>query len=772
MNVRLIFRRIPHHAAYSGYDQLAKYVEGTPYRPGLGYEIARRIPERLIRKVPAFNSPWYQRHFLFTELELCGRLLVPHKGLYHYLYAEDSVRLASRSPARWNNLLVGTFHQPPDILDPLVPNKAYIRGLDAVIVLSRDQEAYMRGLLPDSRIFHIPYGVDVNYWTPDPEGRRAPEPTFVFVGWWLRDFDVLRETIRRVNELEPRVRFEIVTFEKFFDQFQGLRNTQVRSGVPDADLRALYRGARGLLLPLKGATANTALLESMACGTPVVTTRIGGVPEYVDPACGSLLPPGDVDGTVEAVRRMAEDAPYQEACARAARERALAFRWESIGERTNYVYRRLLGQDCSAHYRAATPGPRTLCLITEEYPPETGWGGIATYNRNLAQGLADAGHRVVVIAGSAGEPPSEKREGNLEIHRVRFDPRHPWLRALYHGRVRPFLREHCLEFLRRMEFALAAWKRFRRLERTFPIHLVEAPEYYGSALLVQLRSATPVVVKCHTPTEVNCHLNKIPVTRDIRLCNLFEKNSVRLAARVTSPSRRMARIVLDRWLRRRGEIELLEYPIDPERYRPLPRDGREGKVFLFTGRLERRKGVDLLVQAFDRVAKDLPGFELHLAGHDTPTFGHNGEALTFHGYLATLPLREETRSRIRFLGRLSLEELIPHYQAAYACVVPSVSFENFPNACLEAMACGRPVVVTDQGGTVEMVEHGESGLHVPAGDVEALARSLRFLGENPEEAERIGAGARRVVLERYATDRIVERTLALYERVIARARYR
>src|SRR5262249_47061764 len=155
--------------------------------------------------------------------------------------------------------------------------------------------------------------------------------------------------------------------------------------------------------------------------------------------------------------------------------------------------------------------------------------------------------------------------------------------------------------------------------------------------------------------------------------------------------------------------------------------------------------------------------ELHLAGHDTPTFGSNGQALTFHDYLAKLPLREGTRARVRFLGRLPLEGLIPHYQAAYACVVPSVGFENFPNACLEAMACGRPVVVSDRGGMVEMVEDGVSGLHVPAGDVDALADALRYLGTHPEEAERLGAAARRVVLERYASARIVERTLALYE---------
>src|SRR5262249_3355295 len=158
------------------------------------------------------------------------------RRLYHFLYAEDSLRLSSRWPVRWNNLLVGTFHQPPDILDPLVSNKAYIRRLSAAIVLSREQEGYFRRLLPDSRGFQVPYGVDANYWTPDAERGKAADPTFVSVGWWLRDFDLLRETIRKVNDVDPRIRFRIVTFEKFFDHFRGLRNTEVRAGVPDEEL--------------------------------------------------------------------------------------------------------------------------------------------------------------------------------------------------------------------------------------------------------------------------------------------------------------------------------------------------------------------------------------------------------------------------------------------------------------------------------------------------------------------------------------------------------
>ncbi len=82
---------------------------------------------------------------------------------------------------------------------------------------------------------------------------------------------------------------------------------------------------------------------------------------------------------------------------------------------------------------------------------------------------------------------------------------------------------------------------------------------------------------------------------------------------------------------------------------------------------------------------------------------------------------------------------------------------------LEAMAAARPVVATPVGGTPELVVDGETGLLVPAGDVDALADALRRLLDDPELAARMGEAGRRRVEERFTAERMVERVLELYE---------
>jgi glycosyltransferase involved in cell wall biosynthesis len=776
MQVRLIFKRIPHHAGNSGYDQLANYVDGIQYRKGLLYRLARKLPERRIQKISAFNSEWYQRESLWMELEMLGRLSLPGKRLYHYLYGEDSLRLTTRWRPRWNNKIVASFHQPPEIIAQKWGDKPFLKHLDGVVALCKEQAQYFYNFLPPERVFVVPHGVKTTYWQPAASSEKPDDPVFVNVGWWLRDIDMLKATIRRVHELDPRVRFRIVTFKHLFDKYDGLPATELVAGIPDDDLREEYRRARAILIPLEHVTANNAVLEAMACGTAVISTDHGGLPEYVDDASGIKVKRGDVDACVRAVLELAQDKQKSEAMGRAARTQALRFDWAVVGEQMSYVYGRILGADCAKYFHPDRTGPRNVCLLTEEYPKETGWGGIATYNYNLAHGLAAAGHNVYVIAGCV-ERPSVSNEGpggRVEVHRVKFHPRKPRSQRIWWHWIQPFLRKRYLEFLRRLEFGLAAKKKFRDLQNRIPLHVVESPEYYGSAWFIQGKFGHyPVVVKLHTPTQVNCYINSVPVTTDVRLSNIFEKGSTKAADLVCAPCRKIMDLVRTRWIRSLRDIELLEYPIDPAKYEPSSDTWHGGtQRFLFTGRLEQRKGVHILVQAFDRVARALPHVELDMVGHDTPTFKKDGAMVHFKDYITSLDLAPDTLRRIHFHGRKTLEELIPMYRRAYACVIPSVSFENFPNSCLEALACGKAVIVTDAGGMVEMAPDRVAGLHAKAGDVDTLAAAIRHLAQHPEDTARFGEGARRTVMERYATDKMVRKITAAYERLIQSARYR
>src|SRR5207248_1008621 len=99
-----------------------------------------------------------------------------------------------------------------------------------------------------------------------------------------------------------------------------------------------------------------------------------------------------------------------------------------------------------------------------------------------------------------------------------------------------------------------------------------------------------------------------------------------------------------------------------------------------------------------------------------------------------------------------------------ACL-PSYYPEGVPKALLEAAACGRPIITSQNPGCLELVEHGVNGLIVPAKDPVALADAIERLVRDPELRCSLGRAARRKVCEEFSEQRIASETLALYERL-------
>jgi glycosyltransferase involved in cell wall biosynthesis len=344
MPIRLIYNHIQHHARFSGYDQLAKYVDAEPFEgKGLAHRWAEKISWKRLAKFSYYDSAWYGGPALRRELEICARMLLPSSTLYHFFYAENDLRVTSLWKLRLNNRIVGSFHQPPEFLEHHVEDKRYIEGVSAAVVMSQSQVPFLEQFLPRKRIFHVPHGVDTDYWCPHAKSARWRAPTFLVVGQWLRDIELVSATIRAINRVDQRIRFKIVTFPEYAEQFRGLEGTKVMTGIPDEQLREEYRRARALFLPLKLSTSNNAVLEAMACGTGVISTHTGGVPEYLDSTCSALIEPGDVDTAVAHIRAIAKDDDRTARMGKAARARAVElYSWPKVGRRMMEAYEAIM----------------------------------------------------------------------------------------------------------------------------------------------------------------------------------------------------------------------------------------------------------------------------------------------------------------------------------------------------------------------------------------------------------------------------------------------
>jgi len=177
---------------------------------------------------------------------------------------------------------VCTYHQPPTVFARVVRCKQTVKNLDAVIVVASNQADYFATLVGYERVFLIPLGVDTDCYRPT-DGRRTEGRECLFVGQWLRDFEMLSAVVNALAAREPALRFKIVTRKDDAQRFSGCPNVVAVTGISDDQLLQAYQSADLLVLPLEDCTANCALLEGLACGLPVVTTDVGGIRDYVDP---------------------------------------------------------------------------------------------------------------------------------------------------------------------------------------------------------------------------------------------------------------------------------------------------------------------------------------------------------------------------------------------------------------------------------------------------------------------------------------------------------
>jgi glycosyltransferase involved in cell wall biosynthesis len=185
--------------------------------------------------------------------------------------------------------------------------------------------------------------------------------------------------------------------------------------------------------------------------------------------------------------------------------------------------------------------------------------------------------------------------------------------------------------------------------------------------------------------------------------------------------------------------------VDGNRFTPSPLPGGRPTVVV-VARLRRQKAHDRFIRAFRMVQHRLPDARAVLVG-DGPLRSELEHLVADLGLAGS----------VKFTGAVS--DTRPHLAAATVVALTS-PYEGFPNALLEAMACGRPVVATSVGGVPEMVEHGREGLLVGQSDAQ-IADALLELLNDPERAARMGEAAR-CRAETFDWSLTVSRTEAVY----------
>lgn len=175
------------------------------------------------------------------------------------------------------------------------------------------------------------------------------------------------------------------------------------------------------------------------------------------------------------------------------------------------------------------------------------------------------------------------------------------------------------------------------------------------------------------------------------------------------------------------------------------------KVILFLGTGFERKGLSSLIQAFAIIKNDYPDTKLVVVGKDNTTqkYVHFSEKLNLSG-------------SVIFTGPQSDVKTL--YAAADIFVLPTL-YEPFGNVCLEAMASGLPVITSRANGVSEIMEGMDYLLLNNPGDIEDMARKIRFLLANNIEREKFSLAARRIA-ENYTISRNAQQFIHVYQIIL------
>ena len=291
-----------------------------------------------------FGSEWNAMVPVVDELRLARRLPRAGRFVAHFVWAEFArPRIGTLFRARGRGRIVGTFHAGVTRLPQMVRRASDLEVFDAITLMGSCQLPFFIEMgVPREKLHVILHGVDARYFTPG--DRRQPESGILrglIVGVTQRDHAFLARVVRR---LPPDVlRLRVATSWVQWKHYEGVEGVERLPALGPEELREEYRRADVLLMPVFDAVANNAVLESMACGTPVMINRVGGVGEYIPEGCGIVLPDKDEDRWADELLRWRGEREELARLGQRARQRAEELDWARVAGRYMELFSKLLG---------------------------------------------------------------------------------------------------------------------------------------------------------------------------------------------------------------------------------------------------------------------------------------------------------------------------------------------------------------------------------------------------------------------------------------------
>jgi len=394
-----------------------------------------------------------------------------------------------------------------------------------------------------------------------------------------------------------------------------------------------------------------------------------------------------------------------------------------------------------------------IAILSYEYPPETGFGGIGTYAYYQARALAKNGHDVHVFAGSTKPGVFHSEHEGVKVTRIKRDG---WLSGL----LDTARKKRAGWFQNRVTTSFDAYEALRHEMDRLPFDFVEAPECGADAMVSSTLLTVPTVVRFHSPARLIMDIYDTS-KMDRELTAFAEQLAVNQASVLTSCSQFLADEVVAK-MHARDPVHVIPNGIDVPLFDRdegidvharfgLPKDK---KLIFFANRMEERKGIHIVQEMVQQTLAKYRDIAFVFAGRDL--FGYMEKRI--------LPWvkDQQLQSRFFYLGQLDLPAVRAVLKKSSIFLIPSL-WENCPYSCLEAMTAGRAIVSSDCGGMPELVQDHQTGLLARNNDPASFVAALQEMIEDGKLRERCGSAARAEVEKRLTDVVIAKRSVDVYQ---------
>ncbi len=419
----------------------------------------------------------------------------------------------------------------------------------------------------------------------------------------------------------------------------------------------------------------------------------------------------------------------------------------------------LLAEHQSSFKRFPTHEPDeklTLVFLCEDYPPAL-LGGIARFTKDKATALADKGHKVHVIARGHDHDTVDFENG-VWVHRIvaKVHKRPPAVRAI---NLPASHWNQSMSYLEEID----------RISSHRTVDIVEAPVWNVPGLACMLSQRYRVLTSLQTtlkisePYRPDLHRDPSTLRNFVEPIIAAERMLIAESDAVIAISKAIADEVEAAYDLKIGKHRLYVAPLGMPDWadRDVPPeniclDAGPTKI-LFVGRLETRKGIDLLLEAAPILTERHPDVTIDIVGDDSIRLG---DGSTYRErFEAAYPALAGTR--VMFHGKLPDDALRAHYKTCDIFVAPS-RFESFGLIYLEAMMFAKPVIACDAGGVAEVVDANVTGILAEPGSAPELLGALERLIGDPALRIKLGRNGRSRYERRFSDVEMAECALRGY----------